>query len=285
MDGFDEKWHTCDSGPRATYTNLDPGTYIFRVMGSNNDGVWNKDGMAITIEIVPPYWQTLWFKTLIATFLLGAVFLLDKIRVNRIKSQKEKLQELVNERTDQLQKANKELERLAKEDGLTKIANRRTFQYYLEMEWKRAKREKRPLSLIMADVDLFKLYNDTYGHQAGDNCLIKIAQILKDTINRPGDFIARYGGEEFTIVLLNTDIRGATHVAKEVKQNVINCHIPFRNSSVKNVVTVSLGVSTLIPSDKSNSTELISFADKALYRAKEEGRNRIHIYNTDQTIN
>jgi len=253
-------------------------------MGSNNDGAWNKVGIAIDIKIIPPYWQNRWFKSLVAIFLLGAFYFFYKIRVNRIEAQKERLQELVNERTEQLRKVNKKLELLAREDGLTKIANRRTFQNYLELEWNRAKREKRPMSMMMLDVDLFKLYNDTYGHQAGDDCLIKIAQILNDTVNRPGDFIVRYGGEEFSVILLNTNTKGAVYLAKEIKQNIIDRQIPFRNSSVKNVVTVSLGVSTLVPSEKNNNAELILFADKALYRAKKEGRNRIHVFNTGQTI-
>ncbi|MBN1271104.1 MAG: diguanylate cyclase [Candidatus Aminicenantes bacterium] len=278
MEGFEASWHACEAEPRATYTNLNPGDYIFRVIGSNNDGVWNRKGLSIHVEILPPFWSTAWFRIL-AVLLLGAmVFLVIQFRTRQVYAQRKKLQELVRLKTEQLQKANKELEKLAGEDALTKIANRRTFQKYMDLEWKKAQREKDPLSLIMIDVDLFKLFNDTYGHQAGDDCLVQLACVLKETVKRPGDFIARYGGEEFAVILLNTNKEGAVHVAQEIKENMIKRHIPFRNSPVKNVVTVSLGVSTLVPSSENNPTQLILYADRALYEAKKCGRNWIISY-------
>jgi diguanylate cyclase (GGDEF)-like protein len=136
----------------------------------------------------------------------------------------------------------------------------------------------------MADVDFFKLFNDTYGHQAGDNCLIMIAQVIKGVLNRPADLVARYGGEEFGIIMPNTDLNGGVFIAKKIKQNIIDKQISFKGSSINNVVTVSLGIATFIPSKENDKSMLILSADKSLYQAKKLGRNRIHVFNLDQII-
>jgi len=175
----------------------------------------------------------------------------------------------------QLQAANEELQRLATLDGLTQIANRRRFDEYLETEWHRLKREKVPLSLILFDVDFFKPYNDTYGHLAGDNCLQKVANTLLNIIKRPADLIARYGGEEFAVILPNTEIKGAIHLAQGIRQAVRNLAIPHAQSSVSNHVTVSLGVVSIVPNNQMSPQDLINQADKALYIAKQEGRDRV----------
>lgn len=285
MEPFNKKWVYTDSKRRfVTYTNLYSGRYTFRVKGSNNDGIWNKKGVSVNIKIIPPFTQTLLFKIIILVFLTGIIFMLFKIRIKNIETQRKKLQKLVDERTKQLKKANDALEHLAKEDGLTGIANHRTFQDYLDKEWDRARREQKPISLIMADVDFFKLFNDTYGHQAGDDCLIMIAQVMKSVLNRPADLVARYGGEEFGIIMPNTDLKGGAFIAKKIKQDIIDKQISFKESSIKNVVTVSLGVATLIPSKENDKSILILSADKSLYQAKRLGRNRVHVFSLDQTI-
>ena len=126
----------------------------------------------------------------------------------------------------------------------------------------------------MCDVDYFKLYNDTYGHQAGDNCLKAIAQALKQSIRRPADEAARYGGEEFVIVLPNTPLAGAQHVAEQIKQNVQALQMPHESSKTSDWVTLSLGIASCIPNQQSSPEELIRIADMALYAAKENGRNQ-----------
>lgn len=176
----------------------------------------------------------------------------------------------------QVQAANEELQRLATLDGLTQIANRRRFDQYLENEWHRLKREQMPLSLILFDVDFFKRYNDTYGHLAGDDCLRQLGSALKSVIKRPADLVARYGGEEFAVILPNTEIEGAISVAQTIRQAVYDLIIPHAQSSVCDRVTVSLGVASIVPNCETSPQDLINAADKSLYIAKQQGRDRVH---------
>ncbi|MBW4677105.1 MAG: PleD family two-component system response regulator [Desmonostoc geniculatum HA4340-LM1] len=173
-----------------------------------------------------------------------------------------------------LETVNFELQRLVTIDGLTEVANRRGFEEYFYQEWQRMKREQRPLSLILCDVDFFKSYNDTYGHRVGDRCLLKIAQAIKDIVKRPGDLVARYGGEEFAVILPNTDTEGATHVAEKICDAVRTLAIPHQNSQVSPYVTMSAGFATEIPQPNSDLEEMIAAADRALYQAKTAGRDR-----------
>ncbi|MBD2531199.1 PleD family two-component system response regulator [Nostoc flagelliforme FACHB-838] len=173
-----------------------------------------------------------------------------------------------------LETVNLELQRLVTIDGLTQVANRRRFEEYFNQEWQRMKREQQSLSLILCDVDFFKLYNDTYGHRIGDRCLQKIAQAIKDIIKRPGDLVARYGGEEFAVILPNTDTEGATHVADNICHAVRTLAIPHINSQVSPYVTLSAGFTTEIPQSDSDMEEMIAAADWALYQAKAAGRDR-----------
>ncbi len=173
-----------------------------------------------------------------------------------------------------LQKANHELQRLVTLDGLTQIPNRRRFEEHINQEWKRARRDKKPISLIMCDVDYFKLYNDTYGHQLGDDCLRAIAKTICQNVKRPSDLAARYGGEEFVVILPETDSNGAVHVAQRIRFQVEQLQMEHKNSLAHQYVTLSLGISTLIPSPNLPRERLIALADKALYEAKKQGRNR-----------
>jgi diguanylate cyclase (GGDEF)-like protein len=175
----------------------------------------------------------------------------------------------------ELEKANHELQRLATLDGLTQIANRRQFDDVLQREWRRNAREQAPLALIMADIDYFKRYNDTYGHQMGDDCLKQVARALYDAVKRPGDLVARYGGEEFAMILPQTDAEGAWQMAQAIQKAVQSLQIPHAGSSVDAYVTLSLGVASMIPSPATASEMLITAADQALYHAKDQGRNRI----------
>ena len=174
-----------------------------------------------------------------------------------------------------LKEANERLERLSASDGLTQVANRRCFDQTIEKEWNRLRRTKEPLSVIMCDVDFFKLFNDNYGHQGGDDCLRSVAKALSETANRSGDCVARYGGEEFVVILPATEAEGAFHVAEKIRQAVEQLAIEHGKSQVAPHVTLSLGVATVIPSDEGTPELLINCADKALYAAKSSGRNRV----------
>ena len=171
--------------------------------------------------------------------------------------------------------AQAELERLATRDGLTSVANRRCFDQTLNIEWRRATRESRTLSLLMIDVDYFKYYNDTYGHQGGDECLRRVAAAMSGVVMRSSDAVARYGGEEFVILLPATDPEGACLVAERIRAAVEKLAMPHAKSEVADHVTVSIGVASIIVTTEGLPTQLIGFADEALYRAKHEGRNRV----------
>jgi len=171
-----------------------------------------------------------------------------------------------------------ELESQTLVDGLTGIANRRRFDLHLEDEFRRAKRNATPVSLVMIDVDYFKDFNDNYGHQRGDDCLIRIGSALSGMLNRARDLVARYGGEEFTVVLPDTDKDGALQVAEAMRAAVEALAIEHAYSGVARHVTISLGVSTLVPELSTTTGSLIHAADRALYQAKRAGRNCVAVY-------
>ena len=175
----------------------------------------------------------------------------------------------------QLEEANRELEKLAAIDSLTGIANRRKFDECIASEWLRLAREKAPLSLILCDIDHFKLYNDTYGHQAGDRCLQQVARAISLAIKRPADLAARYGGEELAVILPNTTPEGAEKLARQICLKLEALEIPHINSPIDMYVTLSVGVAGCIPHHDSSPQALISAADRALYQAKKAGRNRV----------
>lgn len=178
-----------------------------------------------------------------------------------------------------MRKVNVKLARLAESDGLTGVPNRRFFDQMFEREWLRAARNGTCMALIMIDIDHFTFYNDNYGHQQGDECLKIVSRTMNNVLLRPGDFLARYGGEEFAVVLLKTDISGAIYIAEELVDSITPLALPHALSPVAPTVTVSMGIAVMSP-DEGNHTfgELISMADKALYQAKGEGRNRWCVY-------
>jgi len=169
------------------------------------------------------------------------------------------------------------IERLSMIDQMTNIPNRRSFDNRLNMEWKRAIREKTPISLLMIDVDKFKVYNDTYGHQQGDIVLKTVAKVFEQTLRRPGDFAARWGGEEFAVLLPVSDIDGALMIAEQIRVNVENSVILCSDGG-STKVTISIGVNTELPNYESSLDSFISRADSALYTAKEKGRNRVCVH-------
>jgi diguanylate cyclase (GGDEF)-like protein len=184
----------------------------------------------------------------------------------------------LQEAKEKLEKVNQELQKMAILDELTQIANRRYFNQYLEQEWKRCQREQYPLALILGDVDAFKKYNDFYGHQAGDRCLQQVAKVLSTALKRPGDLVARYGGEEFAMILPQTDLAGAQHVAQRIQHQFSLIQIPHETSELEPFVTMSLGVHAIVPTAQDSLDRFIHHTDKALYQAKAGGRNRIFNY-------
>lgn len=185
--------------------------------------------------------------------------------------------------------ANQRLHRLASLDSLTQLANRRQFNAYLNEEWrsllqKQSKEPKSPLSLILCDVDFFKLYNDTYGHLAGDCCLQQIARAIESAVIRNNALVARYGGEELAVILPNAKAEDAACIAERIRKTVKSLKIAHAKSPISQYVTLSLGVSTIVPKPEYSSATLIAAADRALYRAKEQGRDRFYTIGCDDPI-
>src|SRR5450830_343567 len=181
----------------------------------------------------------------------------------------------LRESQQQLQKTNFELQRLTNTDGLTSIANRRYFDDYLNAEWKRAKRVQQEISLLLIDVDNFKLYNDNYGHVAGDQVLKSVARAMESSAVRSSDLSARFGGEEFAVILPSTDEVGAVAAGDKLREMVQALHIGHAHSATSEWLTISVGVATMIPKDEQTQSDLIRLADKRLYKAKQQGKNRV----------
>jgi len=197
----------------------------------------------------------------------------------------DKMVQTVRERTEELKRANEQLTLLSLRDGLTGIPNRRMFDASLKQEWRRAMRDRTPISLILGDVDFFKNYNDAHGHLQGDQCLIAVAAVLQGQIQRPADLAARFGGEEFAIILADTDAEGAAHVAQSLRQAVLDLRLEHGQSRVAPFVTMSFGVVCAIPLPEDGDqgmADLLHKADQALYQAKRSGRNRVEVWSDDQ---
>jgi two-component system, cell cycle response regulator len=182
-----------------------------------------------------------------------------------------------------LKNANLRLTYEANIDSLTQIANRRRFDEYITQEWSRCDREREHLSVLLCDVDYFKAYNDTYGHQAGDSCLYEVAKGIERAVKRPADIAFRYGGEEFAVILPHTNGEGAIKVAEEIQEQIQNLNLIHATSKIGNTVTLSVGVASIVPNTQTSSHNLISTADSALYDAKIQGRNRI-IYRSVEPV-
>ena len=275
LDGFDPDWVDAGRDRDTTYTNLPAGRYRFRVAAGNSDGFWNEEGVGIEFEIEPRFYERVGFRVLVVLFFAVVGPLYYSIRVRRLHRQRDELERLVTDRTAEVRAVNERLAHLAREDGLTGVANRRRFDEALDEEWRRAIRYKSPLSHLIFDIDLFKSYNDVLGHLAGDDCLKAVARTTAEVCQRAGEVVARYGGEEFAVLMPNVLPEEARIVAETVRSRVEASGIPHPASSVGAVVTVSVGVASIRPAVGGSSAELVSEADRALYLAKESGRNRV----------
>jgi diguanylate cyclase (GGDEF)-like protein len=273
LQGFDRDWVETDASHRtASYTNLNPGQYIFRVKAANHLGVWNDVPAMLNITITPPFWQRWWFRSALAALVVGSLVLAYKTRINRLTRHQAELERTVAARTAELEESNRKLAALSTTDGLTGVSNRRGFDVALEAEWRRAARTGQTLALSMLDVDYFKKYNDHYGHLAGDAMLRTVADLITTHGRRTSDLVARYGGEEFALLAAATDATDAFGVAEEICAELMRRALPHEQSPF-GMMTISIGVAVLVPTDGTSPQDLVQLADRALYRAKEKGRN------------
>lgn len=187
----------------------------------------------------------------------------------------DRMQSDLNELNSELHRHKEKLAHMSYVDGLTAIANRRRFNEYLEAEWKRALRNETPLSLILLDIDFFKQFNDHYGHSAGDRCLLLVAQTISTCAKRSSDLVSRYGGEEFAVVLPETDYTGAVNVAAAIQASIRELGIVHDYSEIASLLTVSIGLGCVVPTEKNTPMDLLEAADSKLYDAKNAGRNQV----------
>lgn len=289
LDGYDAEWQEGGARREAVYTGIPQGEYTFRVIACNNDGIWNERGASFRFIQRPHFYQRLGFILLCVFCGLALSAGGVGLRVNRLKARQARLEALVAERTAQLAEANDalkergaelevanlKLQRLSQLDGLTGIANRRHFEEVMDVEWRRGCRTRTSLAVVMIDVDCFKPFNDTYGHQAGDECLRRVSAALAESLHRAGDLVGRYGGDEFVAVLPGMDAENALVFAEALRARIEALAIPTRVSDVAPVVTASLGVAACVPREGAAANDLLDTADKALYRSKEAGKNRV----------
>ena len=284
LEGHDPEWIDADTQRTAYYSYLPPGNYVFRVQAANSDGIWNENGASVSLELKPFFYQTTSFSLLCIAVGTLCLFLVWQFSVLQLKTRQRKLAKLVDEKTNALKKANEELYQLANSDGLTAVGNRRRFEKFLADEWHRAIRFKTEISLILLDIDHFKLFNDSYGHQAGDDCLKKVAEALRLTIHRPTDLVARFGGEEFAVILGGTDAEGARVIAEQAIEKINELKILHCKSETSEHLTISVGVATAFVEFGMQEAELIKAADDALYQAKKNGRNQIILKEINQKV-
>lgn len=289
LEGYDNNWIDIGNRNVAAFTNLDGGIYKLLVKATNSSGEWGEQLLSINLHVSPPPWKTWWaysLYSLIAGLLVViSIYFRTRLQQSEIVRQKKfvlALEEQVIEKTASLNTqandlilANKQLEVLTYQDGLTGLYNRRYFDKKLTTEIKRHYRQKQPLSLILCDIDHFKLYNDYYGHQQGDLCLKEITQCISANVARATDANCRYGGEEFALILPNTSTQESTIVAQRLCLAIEEMRIAHKKSETSTFVTMTLGVVTIAPEQKISVDATVLSADKALYRGKSKGRNRV----------
>lgn len=289
LEGYDENWIDMGNRNIVSFTNLDGGTYKLLVKATNSSGKWGDKILSIDLIVSNPPWKTWWAYSLYVLVSILTIFvfiyLRTRLQQKEIDIQKKfvvALEEQVMEKTASLNAqakdliaVNKQLKILTYQDGLTGLYNRRYFDKRLNEEISRHHRQKQPLSLIIGDIDHFKLFNDFYGHQKGDDCLKKVAQCIIENVARITDANCRYGGEEFAIILPNTSIAESTLVAERLCSAVENLKIVHEKSITSEFITLTLGVVTVLQEQKTSVDSIVLSADKALYLGKSNGRNNI----------
>lgn len=275
MDGLTQDWVDAGKNREASFSALPPGKYQFQVEASTDGKRWSRVPASVPVTVTPRLYQTGWFMALASVGGLAFVGCLFRLRTHQLRSRHDEMGRLVAEKTEELRLANEHLSRLSFLDSLTGLANRRRFDETLENEWRRGIRARTPLSVVMVDIDHFKPYNDSLGHPEGDRCLTAVAEVISNSVGRAGDLAARYGGEEFVVLIPAADRNAALAFGERLRQACEARAIPHPASPAGAVITISVGVSTRIPSDETTAASLVEEADAALYKAKQEGRNRV----------
>ena len=279
LEGFDDGWVDRQAQSMAEYTNLGPGEYVFRVSAAYPYGDWNGSETSLRFSIAPLPWQRAWFWILLVAGLIGLIALATQWRMRRLEQRAAELRAQVDEKTRELQHQAANFERQARIDQLTGLANRRAFDEWLAEAFRRSKREDRPLSLVIMDLDHFKLINDEYSHLVGDAVMRIIADVLRKHV-RTGDQAARWGGEEFTLTFHDTDAGQAERISGRIRESIETTDLGSVAPGLS--ITASFGVSD---SRRAGSyEELLRQADQALFQAKAHGRNRVVVHDAgDQT--
>ena len=281
LEGFDDAWRDAGNLRKVTYTSLPPGPYVFRVSAASNEGWVGEASASYDLTIQPYVTETWGFRA--GAVALGIAFAWGLFRtLSRWQYRREeKLNALIEAKTRDLaeakeraEEANRRLEALLRHDLLTGVANRLHFNETLEAEWRRARRTGDRLGVAFFDIDRFKAYNDAFGHQAGDECLRRVATVLADGFRRAGNVVARWGGEEVVVLLPSSDVEGAAAAAQRIVDALAALAIPHVVPSPGSVVTVSAGVAAVVPGEGAPEV-LLAAADAALYEAKRQGRNRV----------
>jgi diguanylate cyclase (GGDEF)-like protein len=275
LEGYDEQW--VDAGARrvAYYTNLPPRDYVFRAAACNNDGIWSTQDATFAFTILPHWYETRAFRLFAPIGLLLLLAGAYRVRLWRVRANERVLLREVALRTRELRSANAELHRLASLDGLTRIGNRGAFEQGLARAWEDHRVRGVPLAVLLCDIDVFKAYNDSCGHQAGDAALIRVAGAMADMVRSADDLAARYGGEELALLLADCDAHAAAVIAQRLLEAVRALAIEHRVSHVAPWVTISIGHAALVPRAGQSADLIVRLADEALYRAKAQGRDRV----------
>ncbi|MBL6691675.1 MAG: diguanylate cyclase [Pseudomonadales bacterium] len=258
------------SSSEQSLVALAPGEYTFRVEAK--DSLNQVSRLAVPITVAPQWFETHWFRITVAITVFAALYFLGTYAMRRrsrlLALERDRLETMVSERTRALESANKQLDQMAHLDGLTQIPNRRRLDSYLDDVWRQCVDRNRMMAIAIIDVDDFKKYNDTHGHQAGDELLVSLAQTLSANLRRAEDLVARYGGEDFLVVLPGAEESTAKQVIEEMRRQVETSDLG---------VTVSAGIHANTPHNAMPLEQMISTADRALYQSKSEGRNRVTV--------
>jgi diguanylate cyclase (GGDEF)-like protein len=274
MDGLSSDWVDAGSRREAFYPRLPHGEFSFRVAASSDGKTWKEAYAPLPVTVRPYFYQQTWFLGLALSIVLATAAAAYRVRTLQLRLRQAEMERLIDDKTQELLRANERLSRLSFLDALTSLANRRRFDEALDEEWRRAQRFRTSLALVMADIDGLKGYNDALGHLAGDKCLAAIAGVFLHSARRAGDLAARYGGDEFVVLLPGADLASARDFAETIRLGVESLGIPDPGSKAESPITISLGVAVCFPSEGLPMSSLLADADAALYRAKNAGRNR-----------
>jgi diguanylate cyclase (GGDEF)-like protein len=275
MEGLSPNWIDAGKSREARFPALPPGQYRFRVAASLDGQEWQESKSPLVIRVPALPHQNPWFRAAALLLLLALAYGAYRWRTRQLIYRQVQMERLVAEKTEALRQANEHLSQLSFSDALTGLANRRRLDEMLDTEWRRTLRQQIPLAVVVADIDAFKAYNDSLGHTAGDVCLVAVAEVVRQSASRASDLAARYGGEEFVLLLPGMEQVQALAYAERLRAACEARAIPHPASPVAAVVTLSVGVAAWLPTADSTPAALFAAADAALYRAKQEGRNRV----------